>query len=145
MKGAEEVTHDLEQVEQELHQRGQNDLAERLRSAVATLRSQAAEPARDLLTTGEAAEALGIRSVNTIKRWAREGLLEGFRRGGRVLVSRRSVEAMVEHGTLCTQRAFERKLDEALDAFDVGTEDVPTAEMTWAGSRPWERIARAGS
>ena len=35
------------------------------------------------MTTGEAAEALGIRSVNTIKRWAGEGLLEGFRRVAR--------------------------------------------------------------
>jgi hypothetical protein len=44
------------------------------------------------MTTGQAARALGIASLNTIKSWVRAGLLEGFQRGGRVMVSRASVE-----------------------------------------------------
>lgn len=41
---------------------------------------------------GAAARGLGVRSINTIKRWAREGRLDGVRRGGRLLVSAASVQ-----------------------------------------------------
>jgi len=49
----------------------------------------AAEP--EVLTTGQVAAALGLRSVNTVKRWVREGNLNGFRRGARILVLKESV------------------------------------------------------
>ena len=53
-------------------------------------------------------------------KWARDGLLEGYRRGGRVLVTRQSVERFVSHPTVAEERAYERDLDEVLGAFDIG-------------------------
>ena len=102
------------------------------------------DPIGPLITTGQAARRLGIRSVNTIKRWAREGLLEGFRRGGRVLISERSVRKVANHPTLDGQRAFEHELDEALAPFDAGDEPVPATGQAWVGRKPWDHGVERG-
>ena len=52
----------------------------------------------DVLTTGQAAAALRLRSVNTVKRWVREGTLDGFRRGSRILILRGSVVRLHNDG-----------------------------------------------
>jgi len=54
-----------------------------------------AGPLPELVTTGEAARRLQVRSINTVKRWVAEGLLVGYRIGGRVLVTAASVDAVV--------------------------------------------------
>jgi excisionase family DNA binding protein len=133
----------LEQLAQELECQGETVLAARIGSEVAVLRAEAAPP--KLMTTGEAAEALGIRSVNTIKRWTQDGKLEGFRRGGRVLVSARSVAALAESSLIGREREYEREVDEALAPFDAGEREIPELGQTWEGRKPWERHAPARS
>src|SRR5581483_9787802 len=105
-----EAVEQVERVATELESRGEARLAQELRAAAETLAQAGAEQTPDLVTTGAAAEMLGVRSRNTIKRWAREGLLEGFRRGGRVLVTRRSVEQLLRTPTVAAQQAYEREL-----------------------------------
>jgi hypothetical protein len=129
---------DLKKLARELEDRGDVRLAQRLDSAISAL-VDAWDTEPQLMTTGAAAQELGISSVNTIKRWASQGLLEGFRRGGRVLVSRASVEKMKSHKSLSQQVAFERQLDGALDPFDVGDEPIPELSMAWVGRKPWEQ------
>jgi excisionase family DNA binding protein len=131
----------LERLARELECRGETELAARLGTEVAVLRTETTTPT--LMTTGEAAEALGIRSVNTIKRWAQDGKLEGFRRGGRVLVSARSVAALAESSALRREQDYERELDEALAPFDAGEGEIPALRQMWEGQKPWESNAPA--
>jgi excisionase family DNA binding protein len=119
----------LEQLAHELNERGESSVAKRIEHEVAVLRAQSSPP--KLMTTGEAAEALGVRSINTIKRWAQDGKLEGYRRGGRVLVSAQSVAAMAESPLIAREQAFERELDEAHAPFDFSGTDVPELGATW--------------
>lgn len=143
MTTGEAAIHDLRQVARELEARGDDQLARRLDSViVALVDEKAAEP--PLMTTGAAARELGINSVNTIKRWTSQGLLEGFRRGGRVLVSRSSVEKLKSSKSLSEQVAFECELAEALDPFDVADEPAPDLSATWDGRKPWEHDAGTG-
>src|SRR5438132_188582 len=95
----------LEAVARALRARGDHELAAELNPVVMAIRDQIPG---ELLTTGEAASLLGVRSVNTIKRWVREGLLDGFRRGGRVLVSKDSILRLTASPTLAAQQARDR-------------------------------------
>mgnify|MGYP001954612446 CR=1 FL=1 len=49
----------------------------------------------ELITPLEAADLLGIGSINTVKRWVRDGRLAGTIRNGRYLVYRRSVDRLM--------------------------------------------------
>jgi len=137
----------LREARDELERRGIGDLARTLDQAIADLSAPASPPPDALITTGEAARMLGIRSVNTIKRWAADGLLEGYRRGARILVTRASVEAMLNDSRLERYKAWQQNLDEALAIFDIGDEPLPPSEASrWHGRKPWEKDdARADS
>jgi len=133
------VTESLERLErlaQELTARGEESVAQQIEHEVATLRAQAA-PLK-LMTTGEAAGALGIRSINTIKRWAQDGKLEGYRRGGRILVSARSVATMAESPLIAREQSFDRALDEAHAPFSFEDAEIPELGATCEGRKPWD-------
>lgn len=125
----------LEELADELAQRGETRLADRARAAVAELRASTTAP--ELIGTGEAAALLGIRSINTVKRWVREGRLEGFQVGGRVKISRGSVERLRSSAALQRRQAYERDLTDVLDAVDAGDEPAPRSELPHAGRAPW--------
>jgi excisionase family DNA binding protein len=144
MRNAERV-RELDDVVDQLRQLGTPELAERVRQVADDLRQQEQAPPMDLITTGEAAELLGVRSINTIKRWARDGLLEGYRRGGRMMVSRASIQRLVEAPAVAEQRAFEHDLAAAVAPFEgPDNEPLPTS-ATWEGRKPWEHQRAAAS
>ena len=129
----------LRETRDELERRGIGDLARTLDQAIADLSTPAPPSPGELITTGEAARLLGIRSVNTIKRWAADGLLEGYRRGARILVTRASVEAMLNDSRLERYKARQQELDEVLSMFDAGDEPLPQSDVLWEGRKPWEK------
>lgn len=81
----------LERLEQEMEQAGRSDEQQALHEAINAL----ARPPRGFLTTGQAAERLGI-SIPTVKRWIERGTLNGGPVGGRWLVAVESVERIVK-------------------------------------------------
>ncbi len=60
-------------------------------TALAEARRLLTRPRHGLLTTGQAAERLGV-SIPTVKRWIERGALDGARVEGRWLVTSESVE-----------------------------------------------------
>ena len=133
MGTSDAIATKLERVAEKLIERGDADLAEELQTVLQDLRQEGEPPvALQVLTTGQAAAMLGVRSVFTIKRWAREGILDGFRRGGRILVTRESVERLLHSPKLADERA----IDADLEALDASDEPVPVT--SWPGQRPWE-------
>lgn len=98
----------LSELEREMSRAGRSAEEDALREAVRAL----ARRREEFLTTGEAAERLGI-SIPTVKRWIERGALLGGPVGGRWLVSRESVEQLVRvRGSL----------------LDLDREGYPTAE-----------------
>jgi excisionase family DNA binding protein len=140
------IVADLQEIRARAPSADRTELANEIGAVAAAL--QALVPVADedtLLTTGDAASMLGVRSVNTIKRWARQGLLEGYRRGGRVLVSRRSVDRLRQSPTVAAEREYEQGLREALDAFDFGDAPCSPTSLTAAGRKPWSDCGSARS
>jgi excisionase family DNA binding protein len=142
---AENLARELDLLSARLREQGQPELVaavNRVRAEVERALGEAVASApREMLTTTEAAALLGVRSINTIKRWASEGRLEGFRLGSRVLVSRQSVEQMRQDAALGRQRAYEQGLAEALAPLSATAEDADdVAALTGQahqGRKPW--------
>jgi excisionase family DNA binding protein len=109
MSGSRPITSRLNDVARRLGERGETELEREVESIIAEL-DRAKAPPLGLMTTGEAARELGVRSVFTIKRWAREGILEGFRRGGRILITRESVERLAQGPKVADERARDAQL-----------------------------------
>jgi excisionase family DNA binding protein len=140
MKCPEDVARELETVRAELEKSGNAALAERVDRSIADLRERVTVPMpeKGVVTTGEAAKLLGIRSVNTVKRWVNDGLLNGLRLGSRVMVTRESVERLLESAVPERQRVWEEGLAEALAPFDAGDEQLAPSAATSRGRKPWE-------
>src|SRR5581483_9035154 len=89
---ANDLVQALEALATQLRDQGQMASVETVEQALEAVRAADRDAGeRDLLTTTEAARLLGVRSINTIKRWASDGRLDGYRIGSRVFVTRRSV------------------------------------------------------
>ncbi|MDO8669819.1 MAG: helix-turn-helix domain-containing protein [Dehalococcoidia bacterium] len=77
----------LAELEQEMVAARREPAAEAIRDALTAL----ARPNRGWLTTGQAAERLGV-TIPTVKNWIRRGTLKGAPVGSRWVVSEESVE-----------------------------------------------------
>ncbi|MGH2454909.1 MAG: excisionase family DNA-binding protein [Candidatus Limnocylindria bacterium] len=62
------------------------------------------------LSTGQAAQALGVRSINTVKRLIREGRLRAIRPGGHFRVSAEDVRRLASASTPADPRRADREL-----------------------------------
>lgn len=88
----------LSELEQEMAAAQRSDEAEAIREALGAL----ARPARGWLSTGQAAERLGV-TVPTVKDWIRRGTLEGQPVGGRWRVSAASVDKVLQVRGMLTE------------------------------------------
>jgi excisionase family DNA binding protein len=91
----------LAELEHEMARAGRAKEEAALQEAVRAL----SRPARGFLTTGQAAEQLGV-SIPTVKRWIERGTLDGGPVEGRWLVATESVERILR------VRKLLRELDE---------------------------------
>src|SRR3990172_8415021 len=81
------VLDELQELEREMESQGRGTKAEALRAALLAL----ARPTRGCITTGQAAERLGI-TIPTVKAWIGRGALIWRQIGDRWWVSARSVD-----------------------------------------------------
>jgi excisionase family DNA binding protein len=128
----------LDAVRGQLMAEGKNDMVEQVADVIRYLQPSAALPVVDLISTSEAATILGVRSINTVKRWAADGLLEGYCVGSRIKVTRASVEKILQSPIAERQRTYERELDAALAPFDAGDDPIPDTGRTHVGRKPWD-------
>ena len=82
-----------ERMAEDLRRRGEEEPAQVIETLVREAQGNAAAPL-DLLTSTQAGELLGVTG-QTIKNWVREGNLDGYRIGGRIMIPRQVVEHYV--------------------------------------------------
>lgn len=96
--------------------------------------------ARTLLTTAEAASALGIRSINTVKRWVRTGYLHGVQRNERTLIPVAEIERIQNDDRVRELRALSALHDEIPDFGRALTDaELQALRTTRPGIPPWEK------
>ncbi len=130
-----EVREEIEQARQLAAARGEEDVVRHLDHALA-----AVAPER-LLTTSQAAEYLGIHSVNTVKALVRAEGLRTEMHGNRLMIPVRELERLEASKKLAAIRASDRSHDEADAAF--GSEGLTEDEMAGLtagrpGRLPWQ-------
>jgi hypothetical protein len=136
------IENRLKDLSETLRQRGESDLATEVGELIATLQGEQEEE-RGLVTTGEAARLLGVRSINTIKLWVWQGTLDGVKRGGRWLVTSESVRRVKDTPPVSQVRQREKQMKENLEEFTGEDEGAP-ATNTWMGRKPWEKRRASG-
>ena len=96
----------------------------------------------EYLTTAEAARALGIRSVNTIKLWVKTGYLIGRRLGGRTLIPLSEIERLEHDERVRVLRAVGRLHEETSNLGreeGMTPEELRSLEEGRPGILPWQR------
>lgn len=101
------VLDELQELEREMESEGRASKARALREALVAL----AKPTRGWITTGQAAEQLGI-TIPTVKAWILRGALVGRQVGDRWWVSRESVEEVLGFGSGVAQLEQEGSVTE---------------------------------
>lgn len=86
---------------------------------------------RNWITTGEAARLLGVGSVNTVKRWAREGKLKSRQLGVWVQIDRSSIDRLIEQQEIKEARILEARIERL--------EKNPQSAI------PWRKVRRTNS
>jgi len=121
------------------NQTGPKEMDE-MAQAPASTRTEAA--VNDWITTGEAAKRLGIRSVNTVKRWINTGLLVGWHpKGGWVRVSAASVQKLLEANSIELRRLqfVKQELEATKDlGGEITQELLDDLSMSKLGNLPWQ-------
>ncbi len=94
-----------------------------------------------LLTTTEAAAALGVKSVNTVKYWCKSGYIHGIKRNGRTLVSLSEIERIKEDDRVRAIRAVDRQHDltEGFGPDGLSDEELRSLSASRPGKLPWQR------
>jgi len=136
MSITERLRKDLQAV---IEQAEAGDTAEVVRTARKALREL---DANRLLTTTEAAEALGVRSINTVKLWCRTGFLSSVQRGNRTMIPLAEIERVQNDERVRAIRAA-NKLHDASSDFGVPEglteEEMQHLSAARPGQLPWQR------
>jgi hypothetical protein len=113
----------------------------RVRAAAETLKRALRDAeARHLLTTAEAADALGIRSINTVKRWVKTGYVQGVQRNERIMIPVTEIERIHDDDRVRALRASSRLHEEVAEFSGLeGLSDDELAGLaaTRPGRPPW--------
>ncbi len=113
-----------------------------VRAATERLKHALAESApHDLLTTTQAAAALGVRSVNTVKYWCKSSYIHGVKRNERTLIPLSEIERIKDDDRVRMIRAADRLHDET-EGFGLDgltQEEMDSLSASRPGTLPWKR------
>lgn len=95
-----------------------------------------------LLTTTEAAELLGIRSVNTLKLLVRQSGAPYELRGNRMMIPVSTLESLQQNQAMRGIRASDRAHDELDSAMrdELAEDELRTLSATRPGQLPWRHV-----
>ncbi len=96
--------------------------------------------ARTLLTTAETAEALGVRSVNTVKYWVKTGYIHGVKRNERTMIPLSEIERIASDDRVRRIRSA-GELDDATRELGrpMTDDEMQNLEAARPGRAPWAR------